>query len=110
MFKRGQVGAYLGNAVWAYVGHDNTDVLVQAGKDVAPGVDDHAVAVCHAAGRMTATLGWRHDIAEVLDGTCTQQDFPMRLAGGFRESGGQDKEVDGLFSTGLTEELGKAQV
>ena len=79
----------------------------QHGQDFAPGVDNHAVAEGAAAVFVQAALSGRQNVALVFHRTGAQQQFPMRLAGGVGEGGGQQKRVKPALGA---EKFGEAQV
>ena len=61
-------------------------LVVEAGEDITPGADDHAVAVTGNAGvRIGAALVGRNDKALIFDGPGPEQYFPMVLAGALGE-------------------------
>ena len=59
--------------------------LGHARQHLAPVIDDHRIAVSLAPARMHAPLRRRDQAAQVFDGACPQQRFPVRLAGRHRE-------------------------
>ena len=60
----------------------------RAGEHLAPGIDDHRVAVAVPLGALAAALAGRDHEHLVLDRAGAQQHLPVRLAGDAREVGG----------------------
>jgi hypothetical protein len=92
--QRRQTSAHVADAARIEIGGDDAGTLVEAGQHFAPGVDDHAVAVGHAAVGMAAALGRSQQVALVLDGAGAQQQFPMGAARGLGKGRRQHQQVE----------------
>ena len=80
--QRGQAAAYRLQFFKIEIGAQHAFAFGQAGDDVAPGVDNHAVAVGAPAVVVAAALRGGEQIALVFDGAGAQQQLPMGAAGG----------------------------
>ncbi len=80
-----------------------------ARQHLAPVIDDHRIAEGLAPARMHAPLRRRDQPAQVFDGACAQQRFPMRLARGHRERRRHHEQV-GALARHHPEQLRKAHV
>jgi hypothetical protein len=102
--ERRQAFADFGEASVVEVGNHDARSLRLAVEDIAPGVDDQAVAVGLPPVLVPAALSDREKVALVLDGAGAQQDFPVRAAGRLGEGGRNQDQVD---RTERTVEFGK---
>jgi YidC/Oxa1 family membrane protein insertase len=81
--------------------------LIARRENLAPWPDDHATAERAPAVRMRAALAGREHVGLVFDRPCSQQQFPMREAGGMGERG---RHRDDVGSRRHAIKLGKAKV
>ena len=107
MLQGGQCFPYPVQLAGLELGQDYAFPGRQASQYLPPGVDDHAVAMSFASIRMTPALAAGNDKTLIFNRACTQQDFPVRPAGGCGKSGRQQQNVK---SAQLPEEFRKAKV
>jgi hypothetical protein len=91
MIERRNATAGFGDLVRIDVCDDDTGGIARFGDNVAPGVDDHAVAEGVAAVLVLAALRRSDDEAAGFDRAGALQDVPVRLAGRVGE-GCRDRE------------------
>jgi hypothetical protein len=83
--KRRQTGAHALQFVLAQIASGNAGTFFHHLNDLAPGIDQHAVAPGATAIGMVAALGRRQHIALVFNRPRPQQNFPVRAARGVGE-------------------------
>src|SRR4029453_4837422 len=107
MRMRRQLRAYFGDARRIDIADDDSGALLALGDDSAPRVDQHRMPVRAAPARMRPTLRRGQYVALVFDGAGSQQQVPMRSAGGRRERRGHEDQCE-IAETSV--ELGEADV
>ena len=94
MSESRQTLADFGDTGMVEVSDDHTRPFHFAIKDVTPRIDDHTVAVRQTAIFVLATLSDCKQVALVLDGSRTQQDFPVSTTRRIGESSGHQNQVN----------------
>ena len=85
MAERGDFAACLGDIGEVDFGGDHAGRLAGIGQNLAPGRDDHGMAIGLTALGVGAGLGRRNDEGAILDRPRPLQDMPMGLAGDLGE-------------------------
>lgn len=93
VLQGGDALAGLGDFAYVNLGADGAGIVVGLGDDLAPRVDDEAVAISLALIGVGAGLCRSDDKAARLDCAGAQQRVPMRLAGGYGEGRWHGKDV-----------------